>query len=59
MSNNTKISRLEAIKKIGRYCTLTAASTFLLLNPKTAAANSVGGGTGDNSGSRPGSIWKD
>lgn len=37
------ITRNEAIKKIGnygKYATLTAIGTYLLLNPKTAQARS-------------------
>lgn len=39
-----EISRKEAIKKIGsygKYATLTALSTYLLLNPKSAQAASI------------------
>ena len=39
----TTITRKEAIKKIGnygKYASLTAIGTFLLLNPKTAQARS-------------------
>ena len=39
-SNSNKISRKEAIKKMGKYAALTAAGTFLILNPKTAQAQS-------------------
>ena len=59
MKYTKQITRAEALKKMGKYSALTATSTFLLLNPKTAAAYTVGGDTGDTSGSRPGSIWKD
>ena len=58
MKSNKHITRAEALKKMGKYAALTATSTFLLLNPKTAAAQTVGTDTGDTSGSRPGSIWK-
>jgi hypothetical protein len=35
-----QITRKEAIKKMGKYATLTAVGTFLILNPKTAHASS-------------------
>ncbi len=35
-----KITRKEAIIKMGKYAALTAAGTFLILNPKQAQANS-------------------
>ena len=38
--NNDKITRKEAIKKMGKYAALTAAGTFLILNPKKAHAQS-------------------
>lgn len=38
--NNNKITRKEAIKKMGKYATLTAVGTFLILNPKQAQAQS-------------------
>ena len=38
---SNKITRKEAIKKMGKYAALTAAGTFLILNPKTAQANST------------------
>ena len=37
---SNKITRKEAIKKMGKYAALTAAGTFLILNPKTAQAMS-------------------
>ena len=43
MKNNTKndkITRKEAIQKMGKYAALTAAGTFLILNPKKAHAQS-------------------
>ena len=42
MKKNTdnKITRKEAIKKMGKYAALTAAGTFLILNPKQAQAQS-------------------
>ena len=39
--NNDKITRKQAIKKMGKYAALTAAGTFLILNPKKAHANST------------------
>ncbi|WP_164975318.1 hypothetical protein [Lutibacter sp. HS1-25] len=39
--NNHKITRKEAIKKMGKYAALTAAGTFLILNPKKAHAQSA------------------
>ena len=49
MKNNNnnpkeKITRKEAIKKIGnygKYTALTALGTYLILNPQKAQANSV------------------
>lgn len=38
--NNDKITRKEAIKKMGKYAALTTAGTFLILNPKKAHAGS-------------------
>ena len=40
-NNNDKITRKQAIKKMGKYAALTAAGTFLILNPKKAHASSV------------------
>jgi len=37
---NKKISRQEAIKKMGRYAGLTALGTFMILSPKKAQAQS-------------------
>ncbi len=39
--DTNKISRKEAIKKMGKYEALTAAGTFLILNPKQAQAAST------------------
>ncbi len=39
-TNSNKITRKEAIKKMGKYAALTAAGTFLILNPKQAQAMS-------------------
>ncbi|MBT8260634.1 MAG: hypothetical protein KJN82_04915 [Bacteroidia bacterium] len=35
-----KITRKEALKKMGRYAALTATGTFLILNPKQSQAQS-------------------
>ncbi len=40
-NSNNKITRKEAIKKMGKYAALTAVGTFLILNPKAAQANST------------------
>jgi|SaaInlV_120m_DNA_3_1039746.scaffolds.fasta_scaffold58791_2 hypothetical protein len=45
-----KITRKKAIKKIGKYATLTAIGTFIILNPKKAQASSPSSG---NSGLIP------
>lgn len=39
-SDNHKITRKEALKKMGKYAAFTAIGTFLILNPKTAQAQS-------------------
>ena len=36
-----KITRKEALKRMGKYAALTAAGTFLILNPKQAQAQST------------------
>jgi hypothetical protein len=50
-SDNHKITRKEALKKMGKYAAFTAIGTFLILNPKTAQAQSLppdpGGGPFD------------
>lgn len=38
---NKDITRKDAIKKMGKYAALTAAGTFLILNPKKAQAAST------------------
>lgn len=47
-----KITRTEAIKKMGKYAALTAIGTFIILNPKQSQALSappnVGGNDFDN-----------
>ena len=35
-----KITRKEAIKKVGKYAAVTAAATFIILSPKQAQAES-------------------
>ena len=39
-SKDNKITRQQALKKMGKYAALTATGTFLILNPKTAQAAS-------------------
>ncbi|WP_299127602.1 hypothetical protein [uncultured Winogradskyella sp.] len=40
--NNTyKITRKDAIKKMGKYAAITAVGTFLILNPQTSQAQSI------------------
>jgi len=43
------ITRKDAIKKMGKYATLTAMGTFMILNPKKAQAQSASGGESDDS----------
>ena len=38
--NNEEITRVEAIKKIGRYASLTALGTFMILSPQKAQSQS-------------------
>ncbi len=38
--NKDQITRKEALKKMGKYAALTAAGTFLILNPQKAQAKS-------------------
>ena len=38
--NNEEITRVEAIKKIGKYASLTALGSFIILNPLTSQATS-------------------
>ncbi|MDC1457310.1 hypothetical protein N8351_07095 [Flavobacteriaceae bacterium] len=49
------ITRKDAIKKMGKYATLTAMGTFMVLNPKKAQAmsGSGGGSDSDDSGNPP------
>jgi hypothetical protein len=39
-TDHNKITRKEALKKMGKYAALTATGTFLILNPKKAQAQS-------------------
>jgi hypothetical protein len=39
-NNQDKITRKEALTKMGKYAALTAAGTFLILNPLTAQTSS-------------------
>jgi hypothetical protein len=59
MKSNKNITRAEALKKMGKYSALTATATFMLLSPKAAAQSSTTDDNGDNTITRPGSIWKD
>lgn len=34
------ITRIDAIKKMGKYAAITAIGTFIILNPKQAQASS-------------------
>ncbi|WP_179343776.1 hypothetical protein [Winogradskyella ursingii] len=48
--NTNKITRKDAIKKMGKYAALTAVGTFMILNPQKAQAQSPpdpGGGLFD------------
>lgn len=47
-NNTNKITRKEAIRKMGKYAALTAAGTFLILNPKKAQAASTPVNPGDD-----------
>lgn len=47
-SNSNKITRKEALQKMGKYAALTAAGTFLILNPKKAHALSPLSEPGDD-----------
>ena len=38
--NNEEITRVEAIKKIGRYAALTALGSFVILSPLESQATS-------------------
>lgn len=46
-NNLDKITRKDAIKKMGKYAALTAVGTFVVLNPlkaQTTSAPDAGGG---------------
>ena len=45
--SSKNITRKEAIKRMGKYAALTAAGTFLILNPKQAQAQSSPSDPGD------------
>tara|TARA_R110002167_G_scaffold229241_1_gene434578 strand:+ start:209 stop:391 length:183 start_codon:yes stop_codon:yes gene_type:complete len=38
--SNEEITRAEAIKKMGKYASLTALGSFIILNPLTSQATS-------------------
>ena len=40
MKENKNISRKKALKRMGRYASLTALGTFIILDPKRAQAQS-------------------
>lgn len=40
-NHTDKITRTEAIKKMGKYAALTAVGTFIILNPKQSQAQSA------------------
>ena len=42
-----KITRKEALKRMGKYAALTATGTFLILNPKKSQAQSLPDPGGD------------
>jgi len=60
--NEDKITRKEAVKKMGKYAALTALGTFTILTPKAAQASSPcnqppcgnGWGNGGPNGNGPG-----
>jgi hypothetical protein len=39
-NNTDKITRKDAIKKMGKYAALTAVGTFVILNPQQSQAQS-------------------
>jgi len=39
-NTTNKITRQEALKKMGKYAALTATGTFLILNPQKSQAQS-------------------
>lgn len=46
-NNIDKITRKDAIKKMGKYAALTAVGTFVILNPLKAQVGSPPGPGGD------------
>ena len=56
MKKNSKITRTEALKKMGKYSALTAITTFNILTPLHASS-----GSSPNEGARTSrnDIWKD
>lgn len=40
-NNTDKITRKDAIKKMGKYAALTAVGTFVILNPLKAQSSSL------------------
>ena len=40
-NNNDKITRQDAIKKMGKYAAMTAVGTFVILNPLKSQAQST------------------
>ncbi|WP_339881465.1 hypothetical protein [Polaribacter vadi] len=40
-NNQDKITRKEAVKKMGKYAALTALGTFMILSPQKAQAQSA------------------
>ncbi|WP_296313636.1 hypothetical protein [Winogradskyella sp. UBA3174] len=46
-NNLDKITRKDAIKKMGKYAALTAVGTFLILNPQKSQAQSIPDPGGD------------
>ncbi len=47
-NNTDKITRKDAIKKMGKYAALTAVGTFVILNPLKAQASSLPPDPGGN-----------
>ena len=43
-----EITRKEAIKKMGKYATLTALGTFMILSPRASQAQSASDNRNDN-----------
>ena len=47
-NNKNSITRKEALTKMGKYAALTAAGTFLILNPLKSQATSFDPGGNDD-----------